>query len=173
MVVGGELVITGCDAPPILEPAPEALDKVAGAVGFTVVRDGRLAAASGGDDDFGAVVGDGGTDGVAVIAAVGDETVEAARRRLDQGGRHGHVAGVAGRDQEHAWSPGGVGQPVELAGPPAARGADGLREGPPFAPAAERWTLMLVESIATEPQAPLWPVSASNTANQTPWRLQR
>ena len=32
------------------------------------------------------MVGDGGTDGVAVIAAVGDETVEAARRRLDQVG---------------------------------------------------------------------------------------
>lgn len=48
-----------------------------------------------------------------------------------------------------------------------------MDEGPPFAPAAERWTLMLVESIETDPHAPLCPLSASNTANHTPCRLQR
>ncbi len=46
-------------------------------------------------------------------------------------------------------------------------------KSPPFAPAAERWTVMLVESIATDPHTPLWPVNASKTSNQMPCRLQR
>jgi hypothetical protein len=66
-----------------------------------------------------------------------------------------------------------VGQAVELAGPSAARGADRLDEGPPFAPPAERCALMWVASIATLPHTPQWPVSASNISNQMPCRLHR
>jgi len=62
---------------------------------------------------------------------------------------------------------------MELAGSPAARGADRLDEGPPFAPPAERRALIWVASIATLPQIPQWPVSASNISNQMPCRLHR
>jgi hypothetical protein len=62
---------------------------------------------------------------------------------------------------------------VELARLPAARVAEGLDEGPPFPPAAERCALMCVLSIAASPWIGLCPVSASNIASQIPWRLQR
>ena len=137
------------------------------------VRYRYFAAAGGGYDDLGALGLDGGADGVAVVASIGDQLGKAAARRLDQRRCHDHVAGVAGRNQEDAWSAVLVGQPVDLAGAAATRSAEALREGPPFAPAAERCALMLVESIATEPHTPECPVSASNTANHTPCRLQR
>ena len=35
-----------------------------------------------------------------------------------------------------------IGQRVDFGRLPAARAADGVVEGPPFAPAAERWALM-------------------------------
>ena len=84
--VSGELVVSGGDATPVLEAAPEALDEVSGAVGVAVIGDRRVAAAGRRDDDFGALCLDGGADGVAVIASVGDEPVEAASGRLDQTG---------------------------------------------------------------------------------------
>lgn len=126
-----------------------------------------------GDDHLGTLVCDGRADGIAVIATVGQQSVEAAARGFDQRGCHSHVGRIAGRDHQDAWTPGGIGQSVDLAGAATARGADALREGPPFAPAAERWTLILVESIATDPHAPLYPLNASKTANHTPCRLQR
>jgi len=44
----------------------------------------------------------------------------------------------------------------------AARAANGLPEGPPFPPAAERCALMWELSIATVPMMPVEPVKASN-----------
>src|SRR5690606_32104243 len=137
-IVGGELIVSGCDAAPILEPAPEAFDEVSGAIGLAVVGDGRFAAAGRWDDDFGALGCDGGADGVAVVPTVGKQPVEAAAGRFDQRWGHRHVGCITGRDQQDAWTSGSVGQSVDLAGSSTARGADALREAPPFAPAAER-----------------------------------
>lgn len=148
---GCHVVIAGCDASPVFEPAPEALDEIAGAVGIAIVGGRALAAAGRRDHDLGVLPRDGGADRVAVVTAIGDQPVEATAGGPDQCRRHRHVAGVAGRDKQHAGAPNGVGQPMNFADAPAARGADVLREGPPFAPAAERCTLMLVESIATDP----------------------
>jgi len=67
----------------------------------------------------------------------------------------------------------GVGQGVDFRRPPAARAADGLAEGPPFPPAAERCALMCVLSIATVPMTPVEPVKASNISNQMPCQLVR
>jgi len=125
------------------------------AVDVAIIGDRRFSASCRRDGDLGALGLDGGADGVAVVATVGDQPVEPTCRRFDQRGRHCHVGGVAGRDQQDARASRGVGQSVDLAGAATARGADALEEGPPFAPAAERWTLMLVESIATDPHTPL------------------
>jgi hypothetical protein len=48
-----------------------------------------------------------------------------------------------------------------------------LREGPPFAPPADRWAFTWVASMATVPHTPLWPVKASKTASQIPCLLHR
>lgn len=52
------------------------------------------------------------------------------------------VVDVAGSDQQRPRAAAVVGQGVDFRGLPAARTADGVVEGPPFAPAAERWALM-------------------------------
>ena len=53
-----------------------------------------------------------------------------------------------------------VGYGVNFSRPSAARSADGLLKGPPFAPAAERCALMWVESTAAVPTTPLDPLRA-------------
>src|SRR6185437_15519721 len=90
----GELVVSGGDASPVLEPAPETLDEIARLVGVAIVGDGSAPAGCGGNDHLGALRGDGGADGVGVVAAIGDEPVETAGGRLDQACRHGHVVDV-------------------------------------------------------------------------------
>ena len=67
---------------------------------------------------------------------------------------------VAGGDQERQRPPQIVCQRVDFGRAPAARAADRVMEGPPFAPAAERWTLMCVLSIDMVPTMPVEPVSA-------------
>jgi hypothetical protein len=52
-----------------------------------------------------------------------------------------------------------VGQGMNLGRPSAARPADGIGKVPPFAPAAERCTLMCVLSAEVVPTTPLEPVS--------------
>ena len=71
-------------------------------------------------DHLGALRGDGGADGVGVIAAIGDEPVEAAGSGPDQARSHGHIVDVASRQHQQARPALRVGQSVELAGPSAA-----------------------------------------------------
>ena len=88
---------------------------------------------------------------------------------LDQVARHDDVVGVAGAEQQDARPALIVHQAMDLGRPAAARAAYALDEGPPFAPAAERWALMEVLSMATSPvQIPVWPVSAWKIPLHTP-----
>jgi hypothetical protein len=52
------------------------------------------------------------------------------------------VVDVAGRDQQDMRTADIIGQRVDFRRLSAAGAADGIVEGPPFAPAAERWALM-------------------------------
>ena len=61
------------------------------------------------------------------------------------------VVDVAGGQDEDARPALGVGERVELAGAAAARFAEGLLEGPPFPPPAERCALTCVLSMAAKP----------------------
>jgi hypothetical protein len=67
---------------------------------------------------------------------------------------------VAGGDQEGDRPATILGQRVDFGCTAAARAANRLFEVPPFAPAAERWALMWVESIDIVPIRPVEPVSA-------------
>ena len=75
-----------------------------------------------------------------VIGAVSQKL---ARRgsQLEQGGGSHQVVRVARRQDERSGPPQVVGQRVDFRGPSAAGGADGVVEGPPFAPPAERCAL--------------------------------
>lgn len=112
---------------------------------------------------------------VGVIAPVGDEAMRWSGG-LHQSPREGDVIGIARGKQQNPWPAESIGQPVQLAGPAAPRAAYGLREGPPFPPAAERCAFTWVASIETMPcgpQTPECPVSASNIPCQMPCLDQR
>ena len=105
---------------------------------------------AGRDDGLGAPLGNQPADGIAVVAAVGDKAPK--RPEGSQQRRCGRrIGGVAGGQQDPSWPSCFVGRGVQLAGPPAARGAERLLESPPFPPAAERCALMWVLSIAASP----------------------
>lgn len=87
---------------------------------------------------------------VSIVAAISDQAAERADG-ADEIGGDGDVVDVAGGQQQYSGPTLGVGQPVELRRAPAARAANTLREVPPFAPAAERWALICVLSMATVP----------------------
>ena len=162
----------GGDAAEVLEPAEHALDAVTLAIEVAVVRDRDGSAAGRRDDGNRASFGKPGAQGIGVIGTVGQEMADRACGS-DQGGRHVAVVDVSGAEPQYARPAGFVGQGVDFGGAAAARTADRLREVPPFAPAAERWALMWVASIAPPPHTPLMPVSAWKTSNQTPCWLQR
>jgi hypothetical protein len=63
---------------------------------------------------------------------------------------HADVGEVAGAQQQDARSALLVHQGVDLGGAAAPGTTYAVNEGPPFAPAAERWALMDVLSIAAE-----------------------
>lgn len=171
-IVARKLVVACRDATEVLDPAPHALDAVAAAVDPGVVGY-RLGARRGrGNDSQDLALGEALAEVIGVIAAVGDQAADR-QAMIEQIGCHGDIVDVASAEQQHARAPLSVGQPVELRCPAAARPADRLREGPPFAPPAERWALMWVLSIAAVPITGLWPVRASKIPSQIPCRLQR
>jgi len=109
---------------------------------------------------------------VGVVAAVGDQAADRAGP-VQQGAGEADVVDVSGCQQQYAGPPLTIGQGVELARLAAAREAERLGIGPPFAPPAERWALMCVLSIIARPWIGLCPVKASKMPSHTPCRLQR
>jgi hypothetical protein len=96
---------------------------------------------------------------VGVIGPVGENSL-GPMAHCEQATRSDEVVDVAGRDQQDVRAANIIGQRVDFGGLPAARAADGVVKGPPFAPAAERWTLMYVESTEADPYIPVDPVNA-------------
>ena len=75
-----------------------------------------------------------------VIGSIGQETARTADH-VDQIACTHQIMGVTRGNQEGQRTANIVGQRVDFSGLPAARAADCIVEGPPFAPAAERWAL--------------------------------
>jgi hypothetical protein len=118
-----------------------------------------LAGWIGRDDGFDAVPCQPVAQAVGVIGSISKQTA----RRCDGWQKFacgGEVMTVAGCDQEGERAAAILGQRVDFGGAAAARAADRLLEVPPFAPAAERWALMWVESIDIVPTRPVEPVKA-------------
>jgi hypothetical protein len=110
------------------------------------------------DHRLDAAVGQPITEGVGVVGPVCEQS---SRRRdcRQQIACGRQVMAIAGCDQEGDGATSILGQRMDFCGAPAARAADRLLEVPPFAPAAERWALMCVESIDIVPMRPVEPVS--------------
>jgi len=70
------------------------------------------------------------------------------RRAFQHLGRASQIMRITGCEDEGTRTAMLIGQRMDLCCTASARGADGVREGPPFAPAAERCALTYVESTA-------------------------
>jgi hypothetical protein len=96
---------------------------------------------------------------VGIISPVGENSLGPMAHR-EQATHSDKVVDVAGCDQQDVGAADIIGQRVDFGRLSAARTADGVVEGPPFAPAAERWALMYVESTEADPYIPVDPVNA-------------
>jgi len=170
--MGSSSVEACCEAPEVFELVEAAFDPIAVFVEVGVVRDRDLARRERWDDGEHAGIGDELAKVVAVVGFVSKQPDDTACG-CNQCWGHDDIVGVAGAQEQHPWPPLGIGQGVDFGCPSTARAADGLLERPPFAPAAERCTLIDELSMATVPMMPLDPVSRSNISNQMPCRLHR
>ena len=99
--------------------------------------DVHLAVGLRGNDGRGSALDQPGSQGVAVVALVGDQII---RRRHGVDGQHGDlgIVGIAGRQQEDVGAAFLVADGVELGVPASLGRADTMSQGPPFAPPAVR-----------------------------------
>jgi hypothetical protein len=111
------------------------------------------------DDGLGSTLSKPVTEAFGIVGTVCNETQRAGYHR-QQSASTVEVVGIAWSELESEGPAAFVGQGVDFRRPAAPRAPDGVAEGPPFAPAAERWALMWVESTATVPTMPVAPVSA-------------
>lgn len=111
------------------------------------------------DDRLRTAFGEPVTQAPGVVGSVGDEA-QRARHDGQQSPGAVEVVGIARGEFESEGPALIVGQRMDLRRAAAARASDGVAEGPPFAPAAERCALMCVESTAIVPIMPVEPVSA-------------
>jgi hypothetical protein len=78
---------------------------------------------------------------VGIISSVGKHSF-GPMAHCEQAAYSDQVVDVAGRDQQNMGAADIIGQCVDFGRLAAARATDGVVEGPPFAPTAERWTLI-------------------------------
>ena len=171
-IVSCELVVSCGDTPEILEPAETSFDDVSTLVGNLVKAMQDDAVRLVWNDGPGAALDDVGSQGIAVIALVGDERAHGrGERQHVRGG--GDVGVVTGRQMKRMGSAIGVTQRVDFGGAPAARATDVLRLLPPFPPLAERWALIDVESSDNVTESLPALAKAEKIAAQRPRLAQR
>lgn len=144
--VPGELVVSGGDAPEMLELVEEALDEVALAVDGVVDRTLSLAIPLGWDVRPGAVLGDEIQDGLGVITSIGNR-VGGRLQAFEQVGHGGLVGGLARGEQQFERQAVGIDHGVDLGAQSSTRTADGVIRAPFFPPAACWWARTMEESI--------------------------
>jgi hypothetical protein len=144
--VGGELVVAGGDAAPILKPAEHALDQIAQFVSLWIERMDMFAGGIVGNDWSGAALDQEQPKRVTVIGSVcGTQT--ARRQWFDEAAGDRRIAALARGYLERQGTAATIDNSMDFCRSPAARAADRLDIGPPFPPAAERCALAVVLSI--------------------------
>jgi hypothetical protein len=135
--IPGELIISGSDAPEVLEPAKAALDDISAFVGaFVEAMDGDTVGFIG-DDRLSAATNDFAAKIVAVIPFVSEERAHGRSERQNVGRRRdiGILAWGQMQDDRPAER---IAQRMDFCGATSARAADCLIVLPPFPPEAHR-----------------------------------
>ena len=143
----GELVVAGGNGSVDLQVTDQALDAVALPVEAFVPAHRRLAVRARGDRGPNASLVEAATDGIAVVALVGDQVTGP---RFGERGERFELRAVgrlAAREVEGEWQAGGITETMNFTGEPAPRAAKSLFASPPFAPAADTWPRTVVESM--------------------------
>ena len=109
------------------------------------------------DDGLTAPLGEPVAQATGIVGPIGDQGLGCGNASQQSLGAC-EVMDLPGGDGEGPRAAVFVGYGVNLGRPSAARSSDGIVEGPPFAPAAERWALMCVESTEAAPPMPLEPL---------------
>ena len=135
--IPGELVVSGGDAPEVLEPAKAALDDISAFVGAFVEAMDDDAVGFVGDDGFGAATYDFAAKVVAVIPFVGEERAHGWRERQDIGSR-GDIGILAWGQMQDDRPAERIAQRMDFCRAASARAADCLILLPPFPPEAHR-----------------------------------
>jgi len=133
----GELVISRGDGAVDLEMSDHAFDAVALAIDALVPMDFRFACRFGRDAATDARVVQAGTDGICVIALIGEEIARPLVGKRNHIFERRAVCGFAGCEMEDEREPSGITETMNFTGEPAPRAAKSLFASPPFAPAAE------------------------------------
>lgn len=120
---------------------------------------GVLAGRIGRNDGLAPSLGQPLTQLLCIVGAICDQPVGDRHTAQQSCGAH-QIMRLSGGEREGDRAAFMVGQGMNFGRPSAARSADGVGEVPPFAPAAERWALMWVESTAVVLMTPLDPVKA-------------
>jgi hypothetical protein len=135
-----EFIVPGCDAAKIREPTEHALDDIAAFVGGFVVAVRMLAGRIGRDYRLDPPLGQLLAQAVGITSSVGQEAAGMGDH-ADEAASTDQIVGITGRDHEGQRPADMIRQRVDFCRLPAARTSDGIVEGPPFAPAAERCAL--------------------------------
>ena len=135
--IAGELVVSGSDAPEVLEPAKASLDDISAFVGAFVEAMDDDTVGFVGDDGFGAATNDFAAKVIAVIPFIGEECAHGRRDRQNIGRRHdiGILAWGQMQDDGPAER---IAQRMDFCRAASARAADCLIVLPPFPPEAHR-----------------------------------
>lgn len=135
--IPGELIVSGSDAPEVLEPAKAALDDISAFVGAFVEAMDEDTVGFIGDDRLGAATNDFAAKIVAVIPFVSEERAHGRSERQNVGRRRdiGILAWGQMQDDRPAER---IAQCMDFCGAASARAADCLIVLPPFPPEAHR-----------------------------------
>lgn len=142
-----ELVVSGGDGAVDFEMADHALDAIALAVKAPVPADRGLSVGARRDDGPDALGAQIAPDVVAVIALVGEHVDGPLLGKRHQGWERRAVRCFAAGEMEDERDALGITETMNFTGEPAPRAAKRLFVSPPFAPAAETWPRIVVESM--------------------------
>lgn len=135
--IASELVVSGRDAPEVLEPAETALDDISAFVGPSIEAMDDDTVGFIGDYGLGTATGDFGAKLVAIIAFVGEERAHGWGERQNIG-RSSDI-GILARGQMQDDRPAErIAQRMDFCRATTARSADRLIMLPPFPPEAQR-----------------------------------
>ncbi len=135
--ISGELVVSGGDAPEVLESAEAALDDISAFVGAFVEAMDDDPVGLVGDNGLGAAPNDFATKVIAVIPFVGEECAHGRRARQNIG-RRSDIGILAWGQMQDDWPAKWIAQRMDFGCAPAARTTDRLTALPPFPPEAQR-----------------------------------